>query len=479
MKNLFSYTIYFSFLMVVLSFTSCQDEFEEISTDEQETITANSATASLVKSASAKDGSYDDVVDNSSCFAIKFPYTVSVNDLEIVVDSYKDLWFLKQLVKQYDGDFGDMLTIVFPITITYSDFSELTINNLVELRELASECTGKPVDARIPCVAFVYPIKLFTFDLNNQQTGSVEVESDMELRSFFKDLDDDSLVSIDFPVTLKQKSGVEVVVNSNAELAIAIESAKNSCIEDDDFFDDDFYDDEDDGDDCENCSADQLTEMLLTCPYWYVHELELEDEDGLEEQYTGYWFSFQENGGVNVTVNDEVLEGAWATSGSLSATALVINIPDLPNFNATWRLDEMEIGDGFKKIEFEFGDENEMVLKSDCSDEIPAICETEAIVETLSSCSWDIANIDGSFFAELTIDFSNYNMHVYSDDDNDETENVLDEGNWEISGSVITFNSLSMTLANYVGSWEVISCEPEQLKLQRGEEIIVLTKDCD
>ncbi|MBQ4914149.1 hypothetical protein J8L85_06860 [Maribacter sp. MMG018] len=477
MKNLFSYTIYFSLLMVVLSFTSCQDEFEEISTDEQETITANSATASLVKSASAKDGSFDDVVDNSSCFAIKFPYTVSINGLEIVVDSYKDLWFLKELVKQYDDDFGDMLTIVFPITITYSDFSELTINNLVEFRELANECTGDPVDARIPCVAFVYPIKLFTFDLNNQQTGSVEVESDLALRRFFKDLDDDSLVSIDFPISLKKRGGEEVVVNSNEELAIAIESAKNSCIVDDDFFDDDFYDDDDD--DCENCSTDQLTEMLLACPYWYVYELKLENEGGLEEEYDNYWFSFKENGNVNVTVNDEVFEGSWAASSSLNTTALVINIPDLTNFNATWRLDEIEIGDGFKKIEFEFGDENEMVLKSDCRDEIPAVCETEVIVETLNNCTWDITNIDGTFFEELTIDFSNYNIHVYSDDDNDETENVLDEGNWEISGTTITFNSLSMTLANYVGEWEIVSCEPERYKLQRGEEIIVLTKDCD
>lgn len=478
MKNLFSYTIYFSFLMVVLSFTSCQDEFEEISTSEQETITANSATASLMKSASAKDGSLDDVVDNSSCFAIKFPYTVSINGLEIVVDSYKDIWFLNELVKQYDDDFGDMLTIVFPITITYSDYSELTINNLVEFRELASECTADPVDARIRCVAFVYPIKLFTFDLNNQQTGSFEVESDLGLRRFFTSLDDDSLVSVDFPVSLKLKGGGEVVVNTNEELALAIENAKNSCVDDDDdFYDDDFY--EDDDDDCDNCSTDQLTETLLNCPFWYVNALELDNEDNLEEQYTGYWFSFKENGEINVSVNDVVFEGSWAASSGFNTTALVINIPDLPNFNATWRLDEIEIEGGLKSIEFEFGDENEMELKSDCLEEIPAVCSTEVIVETLNNCTWDITDIEGAFFEELTIDFSNYNIHVYSDDDNDDTENVLDEGNWEISGTTITFNSLSMTLANYVGEWEIISCEPERYKLQRGEEIIVLTKDCD
>lgn len=474
--------MYVSLLTIALSFTACQDEFEEINTNDQETIKANSDTANLVKSASAKDGSLDDVVDSSSCFAIKFPYTVRINGLEITVDSLTDLKFLNELVKQYDDDFNDLLEIVFPITIIYPDYSELIINNLIDFRNLTSQCTGDSDDSRIRCIAFVYPIKFFTFDLNNEQSGAFTVESDRQLRRLFDDLDDDdTLISIEFPISLKKRDGADVTVMTNAELAAVIESAKGLCSDDedddddDDFYDDDFYDDDDDND-CDNCSQNQLAETLTACPFWYVNELELNGDDGLESQYSEYYFSFNTEGGVNVTKNDENFIGVWATNTSLSTIALVINIPDLPNFNATWRLDEIEAEDGGKSIELEFGDDNEMELKSNCQEEISSICETTAIEASLDSCTWDIKNLDGTFFDNFTIDFSNNNIHVYQDDDD---SIVVDEGNWEISGTTISFNALSMALANYIGDWTVISCEPERFKLQRGEEIIILTKECD
>ncbi len=479
MKKFFSPLMYVSLLAIALSFTSCQDEFEEISTNEQETITANSTTANLVKNASAKDGSFDNIVDDSSCFAIKFPYTVKVNGLEITVDSISDLRFLNELVKQYDDDFEDLLEIVFPIVITYPDYSELTINSLADFRELAAQCTGDQGGSRIRCISFVYPITVFTFDINNQQSGTFTVESDRQLRRLFDDLDDDddTLVSIEFPITLKKRDGTEIMVSTNAELAAAIESVKGLCIndgdDDDDYYDDDFYEDDDD---CENCNVNELTDVLTSCPFWFVNSLELNDVDDLENLYIGYSFSFDAEGNVSVVKNDEIFEGTWATSGSLSTIALVVNIPDLPNLNATWRLDEIEVSDGFKYIDLEFGDENEMELKSNCQDEVQQVCETDAIIAALGTCTWDISNLDGTFFADLTIDFSNNNIHVFQDDD---LEIVLDEGNWEISGTTISFNALSMTLANYIGDWTFISCEPERLKLQRGEEIIVLTKDCD
>lgn len=480
MKKFFNCTMYIGLLTIALSFTSCQDEFEEINTNEQETITASSTTANLVKSASAKDGSVDNVVDRSSCFAINFPYTVKVNGLEITVDSLADIRFLNELVKQYDDNFEELLEIVFPITITYPDYSELTINNSADFRELANQCVGEPDDSRIRCISFVYPINIFTFDLDNEQRGSFIIESDRQLRRLFDDLDDDdTLVSLEFPISLKKSDGSEIRISSNAELSAAIESAKGLCSndDDDDDFDDDFYDD-DDGE-CENCSQDQLTQTLLSCPFWYVNELELNDQDDLENLYVGYWFSFDADGAVEVIHNDEIFTGSWATSTTLNTIALVINIPELSNFNAAWRLYEIENEDGGKKIELEFGDENEMELKSNCKENLPLVCQTEAIINALGSCKWDITNLDGTFFEELTIDFSNNNIHVFGDDDDDSEEDVLDEGNWQISGTTITFNALSMTLANYVGDWTFVSCEPGRFKLQRGEEIIVLTKDCD
>jgi len=478
MKKLFKYAMYVSLLTIAFSFTSCQDEFEEVVINEQETITASSATANLVKSASAKDGSLDNVVDSSSCFAIKFPYIVKVNGLEITVDSISDLRFLNELVKQYDDDFEDLLEIVFPITITYPDYSEITINNLQDFRELANQCGGDPDDSRIRCISFVYPITLFTFDIDNEQSGTFTVESDRQLRRLFDDLDDDdTLVSIEFPIVLKKRDGTEVSVTTNEELARAIESARGLCFDDDydddDYYDDDFYED----DDCDdNCTENELTETLLACPSWYIDELELNDIEDLEFQYVGYSFAFQENGDVSVLFSDNEFSGTWAASGSAGALALVINIPDLPELSTTWRVEEIDMDNGKKEIDLEFGEDNDLYFKSNCGNEQAVACDPEDVVNFLQDCRWNISDANGDFFEDLRIDFSNFNIHVFANDDDG---TVVDEGNWELSGNVLVWNSLSATLANYIGEWTIIDCGSDRIKIGRGEEYLYLDKDCD
>ncbi|MEO0902445.1 MAG: hypothetical protein AAFY00_10635, partial [Bacteroidota bacterium] len=233
MKNLFNKLVLTNLLFIALLFTSCQEEFEEVGGDTQETISANSNTAILIENATTNDGSFDNIVDGASCLAIKFPYTVEVNGIQITIDSREDLHTIEEIFDELDTD-DDILDIIFPITITFGDFSELVIENFEQLRELAAQCTEGGDDDDIECIDFVYPITLFTFDINEQQTGEVTVSSDMELRRFFAGLEDDELVSIQFPLTLKKFDGTEIIVDSNAELAAALERAKDECDEDDD-----------------------------------------------------------------------------------------------------------------------------------------------------------------------------------------------------------------------------------------------------
>ena len=83
MKNVLNNFAYISLLIFALTVSSCQDEFEELpNTEDQTTITASSSTAQLIMQTSSNDGSYDNIVDGSSCFAVQFPYTVQVNGLD-------------------------------------------------------------------------------------------------------------------------------------------------------------------------------------------------------------------------------------------------------------------------------------------------------------------------------------------------------------------------------------------------------------
>ncbi len=154
MKKFFNYLLISGLLTMAFAFTSCQEEFEELpQPDAEQTILASSSTANLIERASSKDGSFDNVIDGASCFAIQFPYTVNVNGIDISIDTMEDIRLVKELSNGIQFS-EDLLEIIFPITITYSDFTELTINSKADFRALVNECNENDADV-IKCVDFV------------------------------------------------------------------------------------------------------------------------------------------------------------------------------------------------------------------------------------------------------------------------------------------------------------------------------------
>lgn len=376
MKKIIKNLMYAGLFSMALIFNSCQEEFEQVNggTDES-TIMASSNTANLIKNTSTKDGSFDNIVDGASCFAINFPYTVEVAGIQITIDSIEDLHTIEEIFDEFDDD-EDILEILFPITITLGDFTEITIENKEALRELIAECTEGD-DDDIECIDFVYPITLFTFDVNEQRTGEVVINSDKELRRFFAGLEDDDLVSIDFPITLKKFDGTEIMVNSNAELAMALEAAKDECDEDDDndFNDDDF-------------SKERLDAYLVECP-WLVREVK-RDGTNQTDQYFEYLMNFTEDGVVTVRDREQnMLTGTWETSMSDRGVVLDLEFEVLVDFNLQWLV--YEIGEGKIKL---FGDDNnKIILKQLCEDDGNGGYNPDTLREILRECEWVIRKV--------------------------------------------------------------------------------------
>lgn len=225
--------------MFILTFVfiACQDGFEEVDDFGEDTLMAGSWTVYLVKKATSHNGSFDNVVDGSSCFAINFPYTVQVGDIEILVTTKEDLGLVEDTIDRLGlDDDNDVLEIFFPITITMGDYTEIEIETQQQLTEMDQECDKDSYEEGINCIGFVYPLTIFTFDMDSQQRGIATLNSDRELRRFFDVLEDDDLVSIGFPITMKKRDGVEKIINTNTELTGFLEDARDDCEEDEDIF---------------------------------------------------------------------------------------------------------------------------------------------------------------------------------------------------------------------------------------------------
>ena len=350
MKKLIDNMMRLAFVVLVLGLSSCQEEYEEVGGVEQEqNIAAGSDAAILIQKASSLDGSFDNIVDGASCFALQFPYVVNVNGVDINIDSKEDLDLIEEIFDELDDD-DDILDIVFPITITFSDYSQITVQNKEELVVLARECLEGGDDDDIECVDFVYPITLFTFVIDEQQSSEVEVKNDEDMRKVFAALEDNLLVSIGFPITLKKYDGTKVVVESNAELVATLEMAKNECDEDDDndYNDDDF-------------SENELYEYLIACPMQVKQVIRNQTDN--TEQYLEQLMTFKEDGTVifsTLTANE--ITGTWSTRIYNGMAMLNLDFENFADFSSEWKVYKLEEG----IIKLYKDDGNIIVLKKRC-----------------------------------------------------------------------------------------------------------------
>ena len=345
------------------------------------------------------------------------------------------------------------------------DFTEITIGNIEDLRELIAEC-NEGDDEDIECIDFVYPITLFTFDINNQQTGSVEINSDRELRRFFAGLEDDDIVSVDFPITLVTFDGVEVVVDNNAELAAALERAKNECDEDDDndFNDDDF-------------SIERLDALLIECP-WLVRDIRRDGTDQTD-QFFDYLMNFTEDGEVMVRDREgNMLTGTWETSISDRGVLLDLEFDVLASFSLQWLV--YDIGGGRIKL---FGDDNNrIILKQFCEDDDDDE-NLDTLREILKECEWVIRSVraqgveidrllgyEFSFLPDGVVTLSN--------------GVVTSEGTWEVGLNDDEIPSLLISIGDESGvnfDWPLRDLLNDRLRFE-VEEIgysLVLQRVCD
>jgi len=374
MKKFFKYSLQILLLLMAFTFNACQEAFEELpQPDEKQTIIASSSTAKLIENTTANDGSFDNIVDGASCFAVEFPYTVKVNGIEVTIESEEGLYLIEEIFNELEDD-EDILEIIFPVVITLADYSVIEIGGIDDLRALAEECLEGGKDDDIECIDFVYPITIYTFDINEVETGSVTVESDKDLRTFFAGLDENDLIGIDFPVTLELYDGTKIEVRDNAELANALEMAKEACDEDDDndYHDDDF-------------TKERLDNLLVECP-WLIHEV-IRDQVNQTDQYFEYLMNFTEDGGV--TVKDRMgnnLMGTWTTRVTDMGVLIDLKFDQLVDFNLEWIV--YKLGEGKIKLYTEGGNRIIMHTVCDLFNNDP-----NTLREILKECSWVIKKV--------------------------------------------------------------------------------------
>ncbi len=324
---------------------------------ENQGIAAGTHAAEIIKRVTMHDGSFDNIIDRANHFSIKMPYTVIVNGQQVTIQSVDDLNDVEDILDDSDTD-TDTIQIVFPVTLVFYDYSEVTVHNASEFAHYQSQTPGENApDEDIECVDFVYPVDGSIFNTVTEQTQSFIAHNDEELFHLVDALDDNSLLIFNFPVTLLLTDETQVDVSEVQDLTQTIENHADDCDEDDDF---DYNDD-----DCTGCTGQQLINLLTGCPDWDVDEIKRNDTD-LSDTYEDYTLHFLNGGTLEVTYQSQTYTGQWSVSESNGQIVLHIQLNTLPDFSAAWLVEEMDDTGQDKKVKLYTDDQNKMKLESTC-----------------------------------------------------------------------------------------------------------------
>lgn len=455
-------SIYFLASLALLIVTaSCRTE-EDLSIDPptEQTLEANTQTAALMQNVVMNDGSSDNIIDNASCLSIQFPVTVTVNGITLQIEDEDDLDDIEDIFDEFDDD-DDNIVISYPITIVLSDFTTVVINSDDELEDFVEDCFEDNFDDDdIECIDFQYPITASAFNENNELILSFTINNDFEMYNFIDDLDEYAAVTIDFPITVILADGTTQIVNNIQELAMVIEDADDSCDEDDD----NDYDD----DDCDDCTTDLVTDVLTQCSDWYIDGLERNDND-LEDNYTGYFFTFNNDNTVDVAWDNgtQTESGTWSASGSGNDIIFEIDIPGFDDINDAWNLHEIENDDDDDELEFELriGDD-ELEFNNYCSSDN----SNDNLSNTLADGLWIVASYTEDT-DDQTADYAGYELNFDSNGTvtasngsttNNGTWSVLNGGN-EV---MLDFGTDIPFLEFNDDDWDVISSSETEVVLQ-------------
>ena len=308
MKNFKTFSVGIVAMLVMLF--SCQSEEivqNDGDTNNENAITANSKAADLIKRTTLKDGSGDNIIDNANCLTVSLPVTLVVNGLEITVDSEADFEVIEDIFDEFEDD-DDLLELLFPITIITSDFTENTINNEDELDDLIDDCNGENEDDDdIECIDFVYPFNVEVYNTLTEVSEQITINSDEQLYHLIDDLEGSDIVTIVFPVSLVLSDGSLVEANSLDLLENLIDDAEDDCDEDDDYD----YDD----DDCQNCTTNQLSDVLRGCSGWTIDKFEINDND-IEDNFKDFTFNFEDEGTLIINDGTTNFSGTWSAEGT-------------------------------------------------------------------------------------------------------------------------------------------------------------------
>ena len=284
MKNLLFVVI----TLLSLTFFSCQKEESNTEENLTESLTKVSPLTSLLSRVSQNPTFFDNCIDGTSLYSVKLPVAIVVNNHHITIATKTDFSLIPPILSESTHD-DDKINFVFPITVIYRNFQQVVVSNNAQLEVIKAGFVEDHEYHEIECIDFNYPIAFKLYNSNTQIARSKIVQNDSQLFNFLDGIQNSDIVSIVYPLTMTKNNGQSLTLKTNSELNTALENAINDC----------------------NTSNLELSTVVVSGT-WHVSYF-LDNSEDKTYEFTGYNFTFSQNGTLLVVKNNTSTNGNWSS----------------------------------------------------------------------------------------------------------------------------------------------------------------------
>ena len=312
---------YLMMCVAVVILISCQDEEKLVIQDIKQNLSAKSPLASLISRVSQNATSKDNILDKSSCFNVQLPVSVIVNKKQITVSSQNDYKVVQNALDAFSND-DDVVNFVYPITIQFQNYKTELIANPDQLEDIIDKCDDDDGFDEIDCLQINYPIKINIYNADNQIANSITIQNDKDLYNFLKDLVSNVFISINYPISIINSKGQNVVITNNSNFENSIEEGIKDC------------------NTTSGSVGNQNFVLIVTNGTWNVSYYFDDSDETLN--FKGYNFTFNSNGTIMVVKEKNTIAGNWSTFVNSGQNIFLLKFDDskLDDLEDDWKITE-------------------------------------------------------------------------------------------------------------------------------------------
>jgi hypothetical protein len=307
-------------IAVFLFLFSCQSEMDEQNDTAKGTITNVSPLTTYLQRVAMVQTVQDNIIDGSTYCTIKLPYTVTVNNEQIAVNTTADYQKVVDNINESTTD-DDIVKISFPVTMVYYNYIEKNIPNEADFNSLIDYWNMYPdLLSKINGLNIKYPITINTYNSANQVAGSASITSDQAFFNFIKSLNSSQYISLQYPISVTDYNNQTKAITNNLDFENAIKYAIDYCPENN----------------IVSLDFDAiLTKGSWEIPYYF-------DDSEKTSSYNGYSFVFKSDKSVVASNGITSATGTWESTVQNNVRELKLNFSTelLGKLNNSWKLFE-------------------------------------------------------------------------------------------------------------------------------------------